>query len=261
MGSAWATLLPGHEEPSKMKLRVLTWNIHKAIGGLDRRYSLERVLSVLNATNPDVALLQEVADGWSRAGGEHQVERLAENTALEHFAFSPEHRFSSGGYGNAVLSRFPIVGSERIDLQIGWHKKRSALMACLALPAGSPSSDFFATSLHLGLLEGERRRQLKRLFEAESHHSPAAPSVLGGDFNDVFGSLEGAFMRERGFVRMTERRPTFPAALPFFSLDAIFGHGLRRVSCERETSPEAKRASDHLPLWCEVELANQGAQT
>lgn len=237
-----------------MKVRVLTWNIHKAIGGLDRHYCLERVLSVLRATNPDVALLQEVADGWPRAGREHQVERIARGTSLEHFAFSPEHRFSEGGYGNAVLSRFPIVARERIDLQIGRHKKRSALMACLHLPEGSPSPQLFATSLHLGLLEGERRRQLQRLFEAESHHSPAAPSLLGGDFNDVFGSLEGAFMTERGFVRMTERRPTFPATFPFFSLDAVFGHGVRRISSEPVRCPNADRASDHLALLCEVEL-------
>jgi endonuclease/exonuclease/phosphatase family metal-dependent hydrolase len=28
---------------SPMRLRVVTWNIHKGIGGVDRRYRLERI--------------------------------------------------------------------------------------------------------------------------------------------------------------------------------------------------------------------------
>ena len=46
-----------------MHIRVTTWNIHKAIGGMDRRYDLDRVIDALAEQEPDIALLQEVADG------------------------------------------------------------------------------------------------------------------------------------------------------------------------------------------------------
>lgn len=45
-----------------MRFRVLTCNIHKGIGGVDRRYRLQRVISVIAAYRADVVLLQEVAD-------------------------------------------------------------------------------------------------------------------------------------------------------------------------------------------------------
>lgn len=237
-----------------MQLRVLTWNIHKGIGGLDRRYRLDRVVAVLRAIDPDVALLQEVADNWPSAGSCIQVEELAAQTELKHFAFSPEHRFKMGGYGNAVLSKLPIVDRTRIDLKIGWRKQRSALQACIALPAPAPHTQLFVTSLHLGLAERERREQLTRLFEVEAHHSPSAPSILGGDFNDVFGTLEGRFMAEHGYQRLVARQRSFPAIFPVFCLDALFGH---RVSLQRpyhERCENDQMASDHRPLVVNVEL-------
>lgn len=237
-----------------MQLRVLTWNIHKGIGGLDRRYRLDRIVSVLRAIDPDVALLQEVADHWPSAGSCVQVEDLADQTQLKHFAFSPEHRFKIGGYGNAVLSKLPIVDRTRIDLKIGWRKQRSALMACISLPSAAPHSQLFVTSLHLGLAERERREQLSRLFEIETHHSPSAPSILGGDFNDVFGTLEGRFMTEHGYQRLVPRKRSFPAILPVFCLDALFGHQV----CSRQTyiarCEGDQTASDHRPLVADVEL-------
>ena len=41
-------------------MRLLTYNIHKGIGGRDRRYQLQRVIDVLEAENPDIICLQEV---------------------------------------------------------------------------------------------------------------------------------------------------------------------------------------------------------
>src|SRR5215203_5929284 len=109
---------------SPMRLRVVTWNIHKGIGGVDRRYRLERTASVLASLRPDLALLQEVAEGMPRCGGDNQLEELAEALGMPHFAFGAEHRFREGGYGNAILSRFPLTDSLRIDLTIGQRKRR-----------------------------------------------------------------------------------------------------------------------------------------
>ena len=41
-------------------MRILSYNIHKGIGGRDRRYRLERVLEVIAREEPDVVCLQEV---------------------------------------------------------------------------------------------------------------------------------------------------------------------------------------------------------
>jgi endonuclease/exonuclease/phosphatase family metal-dependent hydrolase len=215
---------------------------------------LERVAHVLRCINPDIALLQEVADGWPAAGCDLQAERLAKETHLNSFAFAPEHRFRKGGYGNAVLTRFDIHDQHRVDLKIGWHKQRSALSVRITIGAGPTEQQIFATSLHLGLMERERREQLARLFESEHHHSPEIPSVLGGDFNDVFGTLEGRFMQLAGYDRVTERCRTFPAARPIFCLDAIYSHQAKVHTFAAPHCEHSRSASDHLPLVGEIEI-------
>ncbi len=239
-----------------MKLRILTWNIHKGIGGVDRRYSLERVAEVIRLARPDVALLQEVADGWPPAGHEIQAERLGEMTELEHLAFAPEHRFKVGGYGNAILSRFPILDRFRLDLKIGWRKQRSALQARVLLP-GEKRQTCVVTNLHLGLAEVERRQQLRLLFESEQMMTEHEPAVIAGDLNDVFGGLEKRFFSQRGFCRAVERARSFPAYSPFFSLDGIFIRGFTKNHGTVLRTPQTRFASDHLPLLSEVVVSER----
>lgn len=247
--------LLGHRpSPTRMRLTILSWNIHKGIGGLDRRYILSRIADVINDIDPDIALLQEVADNWPKAGGDLQGERLIEMTALSHLAFAPEHRFSRGGYGNAVLSRHPIIDTHRVDLKIGWRKQRSALQALIRLPDGPDerSHKVVATSLHLGLAEGERRRQLSTLLEHDGLTARGSATILGGDFNDVFGSLGRRFPRT--YARASQRELTFPAALPFFCLDGIYVSGLKVCEGGVYRGKGCRLASDHLPLIATVEF-------
>ncbi len=41
-----------------MHLRLMTYNIHKGIGGVDRRYRLERIIETLALLELDIVLLQ-----------------------------------------------------------------------------------------------------------------------------------------------------------------------------------------------------------
>ncbi len=48
-----------------MKLRVLSYNIHKCIGGVDRRYDPSRIVEVIRKLDVDIVMLQEVDAGVS----------------------------------------------------------------------------------------------------------------------------------------------------------------------------------------------------
>src|SRR4029077_3714533 len=43
----------------RMRFQLITYNIHKGIGGIDRRYRPERIIEALGHYHPDVVLLQE----------------------------------------------------------------------------------------------------------------------------------------------------------------------------------------------------------
>jgi hypothetical protein len=79
--------------------------------------------------------------------------------------------------------------------------------------------------------------------------------VLGGDLNDVWGTLGPRFLQPAGFARAGKLVNTFPAWLPVRPLDGLFIRGdLTWRNCAPCMSKLAKQASDHLPLIAELDL-------
>lgn len=241
-----------------MRVRVVTWNIHKGIGGIDRRYRLERVAGVLRALDADLALLQEVADDLPRSGFHDQAEMLSVELRMPHFAFHPEHRFDIGGYGNAILSRWPLFDVHHVDLTIGTRKKRGVLQARARVRLERVSRTVVIHNLHLGLVGSERALQLTRFLGSEPFRRLHArtPVVVGGDLNDVWASLGPRFFEPEGFRRAGPVVNTFPAALPVRPLDALFLRGdLHPTRVAHVVRTELTRgASDHLPLVADLSL-------
>lgn len=240
-----------------MKFRVLCWNIHKGVGGVDRRYRLERVIDLIREAEPDVTLLQEVAEGWPPARFEVQADELRDALELEHMVFGPEHRFKKGGYGNAILSRWPLSDTSHVDLTVGWRKKRGALVSRIHVREGGHSRSLVLCNLHLGLAGSERGIQLERFLDCGPITSlrTATPVIVGGDLNDLWGSLGPKFLAPAGFARAGTLTNTFPAAMPVRPLDGIFVRGEVSVErCRAVRSKLAQVASDHLPLVADLKL-------
>ncbi|HEX3774527.1 MAG TPA: endonuclease/exonuclease/phosphatase family protein [Polyangiaceae bacterium] len=238
----------------------MSWNIHKGIGGVDRRYRLDRVIELLATLSPDIALLQEVSEDMPRSQFHDQPSALATALEMPHLAFGPEHRFRMGGYGNAILSRWPLSDVSRVDLTIGTRKKRGAITARahVQTPHGHTRS-LVIVNMHLGLAGSERGLQLERFLASHpfAHLQRRTPVVLGGDLNDVWGSLGLRYLEPAGFGRAGTLINTFPAALPMRPLDGVFVRGdLRSRHTSVPRTKLAKQASDHLPLVADLDLTH-----
>lgn len=240
-----------------MQLRLMTYNIHKGIGGIDRRYRLERVAEVIGHYEADVVLLQEVDDGVPRSRGDCQVAELAERLDYRHTLFQPNVRLRRGAYGNAILSRFPIHDPVDVELTVAPKKRRRAQIARLHLESPEHSRTVVVVNLHLGLAGFERRIQLRRLLNepafSRTHYD--TPLVVAGDFNDLWGTLGRRLLVPQGFASASGRTRTFPAVAPARALDAIYFRGdLSMPHCYRGHIRLAREASDHLPLVAEFEV-------
>lgn len=244
-----------------MLLRVLSWNIHKGVGGLDRRYRLARVVDLLRARAPDIILLQEVAQFWPGAGSSDQVAELCEALDLKHQAFGHEHRYRQGGYGNLTLSRFPIRDTRHFDLTISWRKKRGALVTRILTHENEDGEEHqhsvWIANLHLGLSGSERAEQVRRFLSldpfGEVHRR--TPAIVAGDLNDLYGNLGPKYLQPAGFSRAGALAKTFPAFAPLRPLDGIFYRGsaeLQEAGIAR--GPKHREASDHLPLEALFEI-------
>lgn len=234
-----------------LSLRVVTWNIHKGIGGVDRRYRPERIVDVLRACGADVVLLQEVDEGVRRSRRDRQVDLVGDALELPHRAFFPNHTLKEGHYGNAVLSRYPLDHAENLDLTLPMKKKRGSLHVRLTVTDGRRRARIWIHNVHLGLAEFERKRQLLRILDwQERHRVPDHTTVLiGGDLNDVWGSLGPQVLEPAGYRGIVSRPLTFPAVRPVRALDAMFVAGPAKITRAGtwEKAP-ARDASDHLPL-------------
>ena len=237
-----------------MLVRVLSWNIHKCTGGLDRRYDPARTANLIASCAPDLVLLQEVAEDGTWYRGERQVDVLGDLLGLPHRSYFVNVRFGvrRGSYGNAVLSRFPIVATENIDITQPGKKQRSILHAEVRLALdGAGTRALHAFNLHLGLGERERRRQLVQFLAAHPFAGlhRRTPIVVAGDFNDVWGTLGPRLLEPNGFRGPQRPLATFPAYAPLRALDSLYVRGEVEVrELNRIRHAPAATASDHLAL-------------
>src|SRR5688500_6562534 len=117
-------------------MRLLSYNIHKGIGGRDRRYRLERIIGVIESENPDLICLQEVDRNVRRSRFHDQPRLLAEFFKAAASLYQLNVRVKSGGYGNLILSRWPIGEHHQISLRLNSRKPRGAQMALIDTPEG-----------------------------------------------------------------------------------------------------------------------------
>lgn len=240
-----------------MHFRLLTYNIHKGIGGVDRRYRPERIIEIIGMYDPDVVLLQEVDEDVPRSRHHRQVDLLGDALGLRHRAFQRNVRLSQGHYGNAILSRFPLHDVVNIDLSVPLKKRRRALAARCILRCDHHTRSLLLFNLHLGLAGIERTIQLRKLLAANmlahAHHD--TPMLVAGDFNDVWAGLGRKMLEPAGFRPTSHRVLTFPAVRPVRPLDRVYCRGnIEALHCFASRGKVARYASDHLPLVADFEL-------
>jgi endonuclease/exonuclease/phosphatase family metal-dependent hydrolase len=244
----------GGPHTGSLSMRLFSWNIHKGIGGRDRRYSLSRVIDCIEAENPDLICLQEVDRRVRRSRFDDQPRLLARYFHAQ-FAFQPNVAVGGGGYGNLVLSRFPLQSRHRVSLRQGVRKPRGAQLVITSTPEGV----LHLVNTHLGLAQAERQWQVERLLGHLLFRSAAAlPTMLVGDFNDWRNSLARSLLSPAGFEQATapaSRFRSFPAWMAMGSLDKAFTRGGVEVRHARIVRTSlAREASDHLPLVVDFHL-------
>jgi endonuclease/exonuclease/phosphatase family metal-dependent hydrolase len=229
-------------------LRVASYNIHSGVG-LDRRCSAGRIASVLKELDCDLYALQEV----DNQPGDHeeslQLERFARDLDMEAV---PGLRIvrHTGEYGNAILTRLPILNVRRHDLSHSWFEPRGALDVQVEV-AGHPLR-IIAT--HLGLSRSERRVQWRALMSHLAESPPHTPTILLGDMNEWYRSAATLKEAHRSFGE-PPAPVAFPSFAPCLALTRIWVKplvALQSVTVHR--SETSRRASDHLPVKAEIDI-------
>lgn len=225
-----------------MDVTVATYNIHRCVG-TDGRYDAPRVAAVLREIGADIVALQEVENRGDASHESLQLDYLAGELGL---ASIPGLRIVRHWkeYGNALLTRFPVLDVHRHNLSVTWREPRGAIDALLDVN-GRPLRVF---GTHLGLGRIERRFQTMQLAKLLDAADPTLPCLVLGDMNEWYaGSRHLRWLDRR--LGPNGRAATFPSRWPFLKLDRIWLRPREALlDIGAHDTPLARRASDHLPL-------------
>ena len=198
------------------RLRIATYNIHKGVSAMSRRNVIHDLRAGLHALEADVVFLQEVQGRNDlHAGRFDNWPDVAQHTFLAgdrwaEAVYGSNSVREDGDHGNAMLSRFPLVGHENIDISDHRFESRG-LLHC--------EFDFDGVRVHcicahLGLFEESRVRQADAMIARIRSHVPAdAPLVIAGDFNDWRHRLGKRLVEQLGVREVFSGHETRRAAL------------------------------------------------
>lgn len=230
------------------RIRIVTYNIHKC-RGLDGRVRPIRIVEVLREIDADVIALQEVLSVPGKPE-EDQARFIATELGFS-FCLGENRRLHGRAYGNLLLSRFPMRGSENHDITTKKREQRG----CLRTDIDLTETTLHVFNVHLGTSFLERRQQARKLVGPEILHNPElhGPRIVLGDFNDwthgLASQLLCAHFKSANIQTQLPRFPTYPGLLPFLHLDHMYFDSALKIECLRlYKSRTALIASDHLPL-------------
>ena len=228
------------------RLRVASYNIRKSIG-TDRRRDPMRVLDVINRLEADVVALQEVD---RRLGNRPTVlarERIAEETDFV-VADLARNDVSLGWHGNAVLVKKGLTIHGVSHITLPGFEPRGAVQ----VDVGNDSARLSLVGAHLGLLRPDRRAQLAAI-RAHLADQDLPNSVILGDFNE-WSPTKGLEALSGDFDVVSPGK-SYHSAYPLAGLDRVaLGRRICLLNAGVDESELAKVASDHLPIWGEIEI-------
>ena len=247
-----------------MTLRLLSYNIRH--GGVGRA---EPIARVINATVPDVVLLQE-------ATRPDVVADIAKRTGMQQWG-----SFARQSLG--FLSREPVA-------DVASYRPRFSQHAFIEVVLPGGRTRLFGvhlSAMHASWTEQRRVMELKSLLRSIARHQNGC-HVLAGDFNTLAPSerldmarlplrlkplvwLSGGRIRWRaiqtvldaGYIDAFRAQHalapghTMPSWDPHVRLDYVFVPQAFKsivVSCDVVSHSDAQKASDHLPLFAELQV-------
>jgi endonuclease/exonuclease/phosphatase family metal-dependent hydrolase len=269
-------------QPKEDELRLMSYNAHlfsepdfdvKAFGLQDD------VLATIGSVNPDVVCIQEFHTRFK--GKNHIAQRMKEDLNMPYHYFFPISINEEQGYGMAIFSKYPIVGTghipdhaysinQMIYADIEWKDKVFRVYSVHLRSIGFDEDEYnYVRNQRLDLdynIKGIKSltRRVKNAFSHRAEQAKALynhtqqydqPYIVVGDFNDtplsysfnmISQDMKNSF-REKGRGWGT----TYNGEFPNFQIDFI----LVRPDIQVHRYQIIKRkVSDHYPIWVDLSL-------
>ncbi|MBW7990963.1 MAG: hypothetical protein FVQ84_13235 [Planctomycetes bacterium] len=237
------------------RISVLTYNIYHGADA-NGNSNLDAVAGIINSLGPDLVALQEVDNKTTRAKGLDLTSELSQRTGMKGI-FGKAMDYAGGGYGEAVLTRHPIIYTKNNLLPHTPNAEpRAALEIQIELPSGEKVV-FVGTHLDHVRDPTNRMNQSNRIKELYQDYD--LPIILSGDLNAAPGSDPINLLSEQWFyAAQDDPQPTSPSVRPRRKIDYIMYKPKDRWKVIEVRVIDEKVASDHCPVFAVLELLPDG---
>ena len=247
-----------------MRLKILSYNIHKGFDWNNRKYGLQEMKNLIKSSGAEIVFLQEVVGKNEVLKEKGLVDQQFEFLADEvwpHFSYAKNALYDHGHHGNLIMSKYPIESFENVNLSTNSWEKRGMLVCKIKIPATESSSEkkLFAACLHLNLFHSGRKIQYEKIrnYITAKNTEQHLPFVVAGDFNDWNQKSFEVFEHNLGMQEVHKYTNghfarTFPANVPILCLDRIYVKNLEIINSHVIFYDQ--HLSDHLPIFCELDI-------
>ena len=228
-------------------VRVVNYNLHNGFN-TDGHLGMEAIARVIEDQQPDVVGLQEVTRGWVVNGSLDMLTWLSQRLEMP-YVYGPT---IGSLWGNAILSRLPILEWESVDLPPeGLILSRGYLWVRLDLGDGQ---ELLVIDTHL---HSTRKGMDIRTQQTEvilDFWNGDDRTVIMGDFNARRYDPQAEMLRQAGLKDVLdlagiEPGYTVPSEAPRYRIDYIW---LSPDLDARDVAITPSEASDHMPIVAAV---------
>ena len=273
--------------PPASTLRVLTYNIAHGRGARsmdnwegtaeEKRARIARIAQLIAETDADIVVLNEVDFRCTWSGHQNQAAAIAQAAGYPYWVeqrnLDLQFLYGSWKFGNAILSRVPIVAAEPLDLppRAAWEHvlagSKQGVVATVELP---DKRQLRVAAIHFDT-RGEALRVASALALLEAVVESDVPLLAAGDFNSTPSSYPLSRQSETGenaldLLLASEAFTTQPLCEPaleeltFRSFEPINAIDWVLIPADWELAEYRvldSQHSDHRPVIAEIELPAQ----
>ena len=236
-----------------MKIKFMSYNTQHCLNFITREIDFDIIADTIKKCEADIIGLQEIRDEGQDADYQSQAKIIAEKLCYHYYYFAEAIRFEGvNPYGNAIISRYPIISAETImipDPEIkkydGYYETRCLLKATIDVRNG-----LNVLVSHFGLNPDEHENAVETVVS----NIPKEHCVLMGDFNmepdnQILDPIMQGLQDTAKFF--STNKLSFPSDTPKVKIDYIFVS--KDLKVEYADIPEVI-SSDHRPHVATIEL-------
>lgn len=229
-------------------MKIMSFNTQHCLNFITRKIDFDVMAEAIKTCQADIVGLNEMRDLGAHPEYGAQTSTLSSLTALDHHFFAKAISFPQGPYGNALLSRYPIVSAESILIPDPDPKKYNGYYETRCLLKARLENGLLVLVTHFGLNPDEQENAVQTILE----HLEDKNCILMGDFNMRPDNPLLLPIRERmrdTASLFTKELFSFPSDAPDRKIDYIFtSFDIEVVSADIP----AIVASDHCPHVAEL---------